>query len=431
MVSEWKVSRAEFDRARLSIGGGVASSTRASWRPHPLSFESGRGPRIVDVEGNSYLDYVLGWGPLLLGHTHPRLTAAAHEQLDRGILFGSGSRAEVDAAEKLLSALGWAERLVWSNSGTEAVQIALRLARAHTGRDVVIKLGGAYHGWHDTVLAGYHHYGNGGAAVPNSKGQPASALSDLRVGLYNDLARTRELLTAEAGRVAAILVDPTSSNTGSVVPAPGYLEGLRALADEHGALLIFDEVVSGLRLGTAGAAGLFGVTPDLATFGKAIGGGFPISAVAGRGDLVDLVVRGAVHSGTFNGNPLATTAVSTVLDVLTGDDAYPSLERTAELLVDGLRDAVKTSGYPISIHHLGATVMVGPGLTEITGPDDFLAGDWAWWTSRFAPAMLSRGIYLLPGGRLFLSVAHGPAEVGETVAAFAGSLAEVPAPTRV
>lgn len=429
MATEWNLSRAEFERCRASVGGGVATSVRATWRPHPLFFESGRGARIVDIEGNSYIDHVLGWGPLLLGHAHPRITAAAHAQIDRGVLFGSGSRSEVDAAEKLLAALGWAERMLWTNTGTEAVQIALRLARAHTGRDLVVKLGGAYHGWHDTVLASYRDYGRGGAAVPHSAGQPASALRDLRVGLYNDLAGTAALLEREAGRVAAVLVDPTSSNTGSVEPAPGYLAGLRELADEHGAVLIFDEVVSGLRLGLAGAVGRFGVQPDLAVYGKAVGSGHAVSAVAGRGDIVDRVASGAVHSGTFNGNPLATAAVAATLEVLGEPQVYPAIERTARALVDGLGKAAVDAGHTVAVHALGATVLLAPGLTAVAGPDDFLRADWDWWSTRLAPEMLARGIYLLPGGRLFLSTEHGPAETAETVAAFAASLAVVPPPS--
>ncbi|GAA2882232.1 hypothetical protein GCM10020220_085660 [Nonomuraea rubra] len=316
MEPRWSSSKALWERACRSIGGGVASSVRGGVYPHQLYFESGKGAHLVDIDGDRYIDYVLGWGPLLLGHGHPAILEAAHAQLDRGIMFGGGNMHEVVAAERFLGALGWAERLLWTNTGTEAVQIALRLARAHTGRDIVVKLGGGYHGWHDTVLASYMGYGKGGEPVPHSLGQPASSLADLRVGLYNDLDNCASAFEAEPGRIAAVLVDPTSSNTGSVAPEPGYLEGLRRLCDEHGALLIFDEVVSGLRLGLSGAAGRFGVTPDLATYGKAIGSGMAVAAVAGRGEVIDLVLQGAVHSGTFNGNPLAMTVLTATLDVL-------------------------------------------------------------------------------------------------------------------
>ncbi|GIH78167.1 aspartate aminotransferase family protein [Planobispora longispora] len=428
MVSQWSASKTALDRAQRSIGGGVTSSVRSSVKPHQIYFASGNGPRIVDIEDNSYIDYVLGWGPLLLGHAHPQVGAAVKAQLDRGTLFGGGNLTEIVAAEKFLAALGWAERLLWSNTGTEAVQIALRLARSHTGRDVVIKLGGGYHGWHDTVFASVVVYGGGGSAIPHSAGQPASSLADLRVGLYNDLDACAALFAAEPGRVAAVLVDPTSSNTGSVVPAPGFLEGLRRLCDEHGALLIFDEVVSGLRLGLAGATGRFGVTPDLATFGKAIGGGLGASAVAGRADIIDLVTRDTVHSGTFNGNPLAMAAVDATMDVLSADGVYPQIENTSRTLVEGIRAAAAKTGHTIAVHGIGATALVAPGLPEITGPDDFITADWHWWDDLLVPEMLARGVYLLPHGRLFLSTEHGPAEVAETVAAFAEVFAMLPPP---
>jgi glutamate-1-semialdehyde 2,1-aminomutase len=428
MASSWAASKAEWERATRSVGGGIASSIRGSVRPHQLYFESGRGARLTDIEGNQYVDYVLGWGPLLLGHRHPRITEAAHAQLDRGVLFGGGSVHEVQAAERFLRALGWANRMLWTNTGTEAVQIALRLARAHTGRDVVVKLGGGYHGWHDTVFASYKGYGHGGAAVPHSLGQPASALFDLRIGLYNDLDACVDLFAREPGRIAAVLVDPTSSNTGSVTPKPGFLEGLRTLCDEQGAVLVFDEVVSGLRLGLAGATGRFGVTPDLATYGKAIGGGFAVSAVAGRGEIVDLVTRGAVHSGTFNGNPLAAAAVSATLDVLTEEGVYSHIEATSADLVRGLRAVAAAAGHVVAVHGLGATALVAPGLTEVTGPDDFLAADWDWWNTLVVPEMLARGIYLLPSGRMFLSTEHGAAETQQLVDAFADTLSTVRPP---
>jgi glutamate-1-semialdehyde 2,1-aminomutase len=428
MQSRWSNSKALWERARQSIGGGVASSVRGGAKPHQLYFESGAGARLTDIDGDSYIDYVLGWGPLLLGHAHPAVTAAAHAQLDRGIMFGGGSREEIVAAERFLEALGWAQRMLWTNTGTEAVQIALRLARAHTGRDVVVKLGGGYHGWHDTVMASYYGYGRGGKPVPQSLGQPASSLADLRIGLYNDLDQLAGLFAAEPGKIAAVLVDPTSSNTGSVLPAPGYLEGLRRLCDENGALLIFDEVVSGLRLGLSGAAGRFGVTPDLATYGKAIGSGFPVSAVAGRSDVIDLVTRGALHSGTFNGNPLSMSAVIATLDTLSQPGVYERIDQHGAALVSGVEAAAAAAGHQLVAHHIGATAMIAPGLTQLNGPDDWMAADWEHWGTHVVPAMLAHNIYLLPGGRLFLSTEHGKAETAEAVAAFTAVFAELPAP---
>jgi glutamate-1-semialdehyde 2,1-aminomutase len=428
MQVSWDKSAKLWEQASRSIGGGAASSVRGAVHPHPLYFKSGHGPRLVDVDDTSYIDWVLGWGPLLLGHSHPEVTAAVRDQLDRGVLFGGGSTLEVYAAERFLGALGWAERLLWTNTGTEAVQVALRLARAYTGRDVVIKLSGAYHGWHDTVLASYHEYNPDGRPVPVSLGQPASSLADLRVGLYNDLDSCAAQFAAEPGRIAAVLVDPTSSNTGSVVPAPGFLEGLRKLCDEHGAVLIFDEVVSGLRLGLAGAAGRFGVTPDLATYGKAIGSGFAAAAVAGKAGVVDIVTKGAVHSGTYNGNPVSMAALVATLDALGEPGVYERIEQVGKSLAEGVRSAAADAGHLVAAHHLGATAMVAPGLTELTGPRDYMVADWQYWDRDLVPAMLERGIYLLPGGRMFLSTVHGEQEVAETVAAFAEVFGKIPAP---
>ncbi|MGY1746532.1 aspartate aminotransferase family protein [Blastococcus sp. SYSU D00695] len=406
----------------------MPSGVRAGAKPHQIYFESAKGARMTDIDGNSYIDYVAGWGPLLLGHAHPAVTAAAHAQLDRGIMFGGGSREEVLAAESFLEALGWAGRMLWTNTGTEAVQIALRLARAHTSRDVVVKLGGGYHGWHDTVMASYYNYGRGGQPIPQSLGQPASSIQDLRIGLYGDLEQLAGLFAAEPGKIAAVLVDPTSSNTGAVTPPPGYLEGLRRMCDENGTVLIFDEVVSGLRLGLSGASGRFGVTPDLATFGKAIGSGFPVSAVAGRADIIDLVTKGAMHGGTFNGNPLSMSAVIATLETLSQPGVYERIEQNASALADGIQAAANSAGRDVHVHHLGAVALVGPGLTQLNGPDDWMVADWDYWSAQVIPAMLAHGIYLLPGGRLFLSTEHGEAETAETVAAFEKVFAELPAP---
>ncbi|BAL87948.1 putative aminotransferase [Actinoplanes missouriensis 431] len=429
-ANRYERSRAELERAYRSIGGAVGSGMRRSMKPHQLFFDTAEGSRVVDVDGNEYVDYVLGWGPLLLGHRHPRVVAAVTDQLQRGDMFGAGHRLEYVAAEKLLTALGWAERLLWSNTGTEAVQSALRLARAATGRNLVIKMGGGYHGWHDTVLASIYDYSEAPKPTPHSLGQAPSSLLDLRVAAYGDLDAATALFEAERGNVAAVLVDPVSSNTGTVTPPPGYLEGLRELCDTHGALLIFDEVVTGLRTGLAGVAGRpGGVVPDLATYGKAIGSGFPVAAVAGRGEVIDLVVEGVSHSGTYNSHPLSMAAVAATIDVLSEPGVYDRLNSTASQLVAGFTAAAAETGHTIAVNALGTIVQVVAGVDQINSPYDYLVGDWEY-GDLLNEELTARGVFCLPGGRFFLSTAHTAGDIAHTVDAVRSAMQAIRKPHR-
>jgi glutamate-1-semialdehyde 2,1-aminomutase len=416
--SLWSRSKALHESSHHVISGGVTSSVRASMLPHPLYFESGKGARLVDVEGNSYIDYALALGPLILGHAHPALVEAVQTQVEKGTIFGSGNRLEIEAARKLLGALGWAERVLWTNTGTEAVQVALRMARAATGRDVVIKLTMAYHGWHDSVTAGPAQ--DGGRPTPGTLGQPAASIENLRISGF-DSDSCAAIFAAEPGKVAAVIIDPMLADR-------ELLLALRRLCDENGALLILDEVVSGLRLGLAGGAGYYDVVPDLATYGKALGGGIPVAAVAGRAQVLDVVNRGAMHAGTFNGNVLSMAAVLTVLDVLSEPGVYDRLDETGDALAEGMRGVFAHAGHDIVVHHVTGCISVVPGVPESVGIAGFAAADWRYWSELVLPGLLERGVYATGWGRFLLSTAHSADEVAETVEAFADILSQIRAP---
>jgi glutamate-1-semialdehyde 2,1-aminomutase len=320
-------SRLAFERAQRSVGGGVGSGLRASMRPHPLFVQEAQGAHVWDLDGDRYVDYVMAWGPLVLGHGDARVVEAVRDMAGRMQVVGTGHELEYLAAEAVLDAVPHGQRLLWSNTGTEAVQVALRLARAATGRRRVLKFARSYHGWHDSVYAGLVETDSDQPAVPASRGQSPSALDDLVVARFNDVSMAERILAEAAARdIAAVLVDPILSNGGVESAAPDFLPTLRSLCDRHGVVLIFDEVIAGFRVARGGSAERFGVMPDLSVFGKAMAGGLTQSAVVGRAELIDQVTAGVVHAGTFNANPLALAAVEATMRALTEPGLYDALE---------------------------------------------------------------------------------------------------------
>ncbi|PRY08938.1 glutamate-1-semialdehyde 2,1-aminomutase [Kineococcus rhizosphaerae] len=406
-----------LERARASIGGGVTSGLRSVLQPQPLSFTSGRGSRLFDVDGNEYVDYVLGWGPVILGHAHPAVTDAVTAQVPRGQLFGGIHPGERIAAEKLLSAVPAFERVLWSNTGTEAIQVAIRLARAATGRNLIVKTSGAYHGWHDSVLLSYRGHRGGHEPVLATRGQNPRSVDDVRVVEFNDREDLAEFFGAHGQEVAAVLLDPVLSNTGVIAPDPDYLRDLRSTCDAHGALLVFDEVITGFRVALGGAVELYGTIPDLAVYAKALGNGFSVAAVAGRADVVDLVEQGCAHSGTYNGNALAMAAVSATLTELSRPGVHEQLWQTAGTLAEGLRRTFRDRRVRAHVHHLGPIVQVLPGVTDAVSPREFEGLDWSVW-DRWSRRLSQAGLFLLPNGRMFLSTAHSSADIDVTLNAF-------------
>jgi glutamate-1-semialdehyde 2,1-aminomutase len=419
-----------FERARRVTPGGVNSPVRAfgSVGGTPRFIESASGARLTDVDGSEYVDYVGSWGPMILGHDHPEVREALMRALAGGTSFGAPAPGEVELAELVVRMVPGVDLVRFVNSGTEATMSALRLARAATGRDRVIKFRGGYHGHADPFLV---EAGSGAATlgVPSSPGVTEGAARDTLVAEYNDVPSVRELLDANAGQVAAIIVEPVAGNMGCVPPRDGFLEALRGLCDEHGTLLIFDEVMTGFRLAPGGAQELYGVVPDLTTLGKVIGGGLPVGAFGGRESLMRRVApEGPVYqAGTLSGNPLAMAAgLATVGHLRQNPGVYQKLEALGARLEAGYRRLVDRYDGRLSWNRVGsmATLFFSPG--PVTGWQSASRAD----RDRFARyfhGMLDRGIYLPPSPfeAAFLSAAHTESDIDHTIHAADEVLAEV------
>jgi glutamate-1-semialdehyde 2,1-aminomutase len=404
-------SREAFERTKLSVGGGVSSGMRAATKPHPLFVQRAKGAHVWDVDGTEFIDYVMAWGPTILGHSHPHVVRAVMDMVPRMQMVGMGHRLEYEAAEAVLDAVPGAERLLWTNSGTEAVQIALRLARAATGRSKVLKFTRSYHGWHDSVYASMGADHTAEDARPGTAGQSLNAIRDLVVTEFNDIAAAERILARARERdVAAVLIDPIMSNAGLVPPAPGYLERLRELCDQHGVVLIFDQVIAGFRIARGGVTERYGVTPDLSTFGKAIAGGFSQSAVAGTAVLIDQVGHGVSHAGTYNGNPIALAAVKATQEVLAEPGVFDRLEEVSRYFETEVQSVFDRLPYRPTLRRVGSFANFVPqsdGAPAVAPVD-------AW--DRITAGALVRGVAFLPTGKIFLSTKHTLEDVDQTVA---------------
>ncbi|MGH3136644.1 MAG: glutamate-1-semialdehyde 2,1-aminomutase [Gaiellaceae bacterium] len=405
-----------FAEAVNLLPGGVSSPVRAfrAVGGSPLFIERGEGAYLIDVDGNRYVDYVLSWGPLILGHAHPRVVAALEDAVPRGTSFGAPSPLELELARLIRGAMPSLELVRFVNSGTEATMSALRVARAFTGRSKIVKFTGGYHGHADLLLV---QAGSGVATLglPDSPGVAIGAVADTLTAHYNDLEGV-ERLFAEHVDLAAVIVEPVGGNMGLVAPAPGFLEGLRSVTEDHGALLVFDEVMTGFRVHPGGAQALYSVTPDLTTLGKVIGGGLPVGAFGGRREIMELVApAGPVYqAGTLSGNPLAMTAGIETLRALSEPGVWDGLERAGQRLVSRLA----ALGAPVQLARVGT--MFGLFFTEepVMSWEDAKRADTASFAV-FHRAMLERGVYLAPSQfeAGFLSTAHGDAEIDATIAA--------------
>jgi glutamate-1-semialdehyde 2,1-aminomutase len=409
-------------RARRRIPGGVNSPVRAfgSVGGDARFIASAEGARVIDADGNAYIDYVASWGAILWGHAHPEIVAAVCAAARRGTSFGAPTAAEIELAERIAGFVPSCEMVRLVSSGTEATMSALRLARAATGRAKLVKFDGCYHGHADALLAAA---GSGVATLglPGTLGVPPAAVADTIVVPYNDLGALRRVFEAHGGEIAAVIAEPLAGNMGYVEPQPGFLAGLRQLCDAGGALLILDEVMTGFRVDARGAQGRAGVVPDLSTFGKVIGAGLPVGAYAGRSELMAQVApSGAVYqAGTLSGNPLATAAGNQALELLASDPGVLArLERRGRALIDGLVAHAKRLGIPLVGGAAGG--MWGLFFAETLPRDRAEASkaDHARY-ARFFHAMLELGVYLAPSGyeAAFLTAAHGDAEIEQTLAA--------------
>ena len=408
------------ERAEGLFPGGVNSPVRAfrAVGRVPLVLERGEGPYVWDADRRRYVDYIGAWGPAILGHAHPLVVDAVAGAARNGFALGATHPLEIELGEAIRRAMPSMKGIRFTSSGTEAVMSALRVARAATGRDLVIKFAGAYHGHSDGLLV---QAGSGLAthAIAGSAGVPEAVAATAVVLPYNDAEAVSEAFTTHPGRIAAVIVEPVVANAGVIPPAPGYLDHLRGVSSANGALLVFDEVITGFRLDPGGAQARFGVTPDLTTLGKIIGGGMPIGAYGGRADLMNLVApAGTVYqAGTLSGHPLSMAAGIATLDQL-GDDRYPALEASADMLAAGLAEAARSRGREAVVARVGSLLTVFFRSSPPVNAAEALASDREAY-ARFFGAMLDQGILLPPSQfeAWFVSMAHGPAEIDATLEA--------------
>ncbi|MDF2704594.1 MAG: aminotransferase class III-fold pyridoxal phosphate-dependent enzyme [Nonomuraea muscovyensis] len=420
--------------AKRYLAGGVSSDARRT-AGVPLFVDRAAGSRLWDVDGTEYVDYVLGQGPALLGHCPPAVVEAVSAQVARGIVYSAQHAAEVRVAERLCTMIPSAERVRFNTVGSEAVHAALRLARGHTGRPKILKFEGHYHGWLDPVLHSVHPAldlagpADAPVPVPGTAGQPPAA--DLVIAPWNDLDALTVLMARHAGEIAAVICEPVLCNTGAIEPLPGYLQGVRELCDRHGSLLIFDEIITGFRLGPGGAQEYLGIAPDLSVFGKAMAGGMQVSALAGRASVMDDISTGKVaHAGTFNSQPVGIAAAEATLRILDEqrEEVYGTLYARGRALMAGLGEAAAKAGVPMLVHGPGPvfqTYFTREREPSVRNYRDFAATDRARMTLLHA-ALLDRGVNMVPRGLWFLSTAHTEADIEFTVAAFADALASLP-----
>jgi|SRR5579871_1509837 len=417
-------SEAAFLKARQLMPGGVSSPVRAfkAVGGTPVFIREGEGPHVKDLDGNTYIDYIGSYGPLIAGHANERVVAALSKSIGRGTSFGMPTETETQLASRIVGALPAVEMVRFVNSGTEATMSAIRLARAATGRDLIVKCIGAYHGHVDGLLV---QAGSGALTLgtPSSPGVPKSVTSCTLLAPYNDLWAAQELFESHAGQIAGFLIEPVAGNMGVVPPADGYLLGLRKLCDAHGALLVFDEVMTGFRVAWGGAQVRYDVKPDLTCLGKVIGGGLPCAAYGGPRKLMELVSpSGAMYqAGTLSGNPLAMSGGIATLDILQEGGCYEALERRSAMLAEGIIDAAAKADVPIALNRVGS--MLTPFFVRqqgqpVTNFADATSCDTAAF-ARFFHAMLDAGVMLPPSQfeAWFVSLAHTDKIIEETISA--------------
>jgi len=412
-----------------TIAGGVNSNFRIGMAGGPLVFARGDGPYLIDVDGNRLIDYYCGMGAMVLGHTPPTVQQAVKDQVEKGILYAGQSEVEFEAAKILCERIPSAERIRFGSSGSEVAQAAFRLARAATGKRIILKFEGHYHGWFDNILwstaPGENAAGPEDAPVKvaGSVGQDPIDAAGLDVIGWNDLAKLEARLAR--GDIAGVIMEPAMCNQGAIAPAPGYLEGAQAACRKHGAILIFDEVITGFRLGREGAQKRFGVTPDLSIFAKAIANGFPVAALVGRADLLDLFVTGGVlHGGTFNAQPVTMAAMVATQNALT-PELYEGWSKRGVRLRDGVAGILKEAGIKAQVTGFELMFHVGFGLeAPAKNYRGLLKTDKTAYV-KFAHALLKRGVRVLERGAWFVSSAHDDAVIDATLEAVRGAAKEV------
>ena len=415
-----------YEAASRIIPGGVNSPARAwgSVGGNPLFFTSGSGSKITDVDGNSYIDYVCSWGPLILGHSHPPVVEAAQAATLAGASFGAPTEYEVEAARLVVDAVPSIEMVRFVNSGTEASMSAMRLARAATGRDMILKFDGGYHG-HDDALLVRAGSGLASQGIADSAGVNSKLAADTLVAPYNDLASVEKIFATYPERIACVIIEPIGGNMGVVAAEPDFLDGLRRITRDDGCLLIFDEVISGFRVAHGGAQEVYGIEPDITCLGKTIGGGFPVGAYGGSKELMSHVAPlGAMYqAGTLSGNPVAMAAGAATMRELAKPGVYEALASKTERLADGLRGVFAELEVQVTINHVCGMLTVFFGVESVTDMDSASKNDREVF-GRFFHAMLANGVYLPPSPfeAWFVSLAHSDEDIDATVEAARRSL---------
>lgn len=410
-----------FEQAKTILPGGVDSPVRAfrAVGGQPLFIERGEGPHLFDVDGNRFIDYVLSWGPLILGHAHAEVVAALQEAVRRGTSYGAPSPLEIELARLVMEFMPNIQMIRFVNSGTEATMSALRLARAFTKRSKIIKFEGCYHGHADLLLV---QAGSGVATLglPDSPGVPQATVQDTLVARYNDLESVESLFHQFSGQIAAIIVEPVAGNMGVIPPVEGFLSGLRSICDQEGALLIFDEVMTGFRVHPGGAQKLYNIHPDLSTLGKVIGGGLPVGAYGGKRGIMELIApSGPVYqAGTLSGNPLAMTAGIETLKIIKRPGTWERLQKAATALETGIAQAARDSSIPVCQTRVGTMFTTFFAEGPVRDWSTVKVSDTARF-GKFFQSMLERGVYLAPSQfeAGFLSTAHTPEIIEQTVEA--------------
>jgi glutamate-1-semialdehyde 2,1-aminomutase len=395
-------------------------------RPHPLFFVRAEGSHLFDCDGNAYIDYTCGYGPVVLGHANPAVVAALQRAATQGFVYGGQHEGEVRLAERLVEAVPCFEMVRYNCTGSEAVAAAVRLARAYTGRAKIVRFAGHYHGWFDEQLVSTHPAPDDDAVARlESVGQVPSAADHLIVAPWNNTVALERLFDEHAREIAGVLMEPIMCNSGVIMPSEGYLERARALCSQHDAVLIFDEVITGFRVHLGGAQALLGVIPDVAVFGKAMANGFPLSCLGGRRDIMEMIASGGVvHAGTFNGNPLGVAAALATLDELERDGgaAYRRLTTTGQRLMRGIREVATARGIPVLLQGPGPVFYMwftdAPSVTDYRSSARVSRESY----HRFSAALLASGVRVIPGGRWYVTCSHTEEDVDRTIEAVGAAL---------
>jgi glutamate-1-semialdehyde 2,1-aminomutase len=426
MTLSFEKSKELFQRASDVLAGGVSSGVRRTATPIPLYFERADGPYYYDVDGNELLDYTLAWGPLIVGSNHPRLNAVIIEQLGKSYTFGAQHELEIALASKMISILPGIDQVIFANSGTEAVQAALRIARAYTDRPKIIKFEGHYHGSGANIMVSVHPKESElGSPTHSYAGQLPQEYADTLVLPWNDLGALEHSFSLHPGKIACVITEPIMVNSGSCMPENGYLEGLIEICRKNGAVSIFDEVITGFRVALGGAREYFGLIPDLSVYAKALAGGFSMAAVAGRRDVFDVLREGrTIHFGTYNGSPINTAAAIATLEILSEPGVYKRLHEHGFAIKEALENAAKGHGFPLVTTGTGSVFSVHFGQTKSPrNYRDTLRTDTKKYRI-FQEKMLHNQILLLPDGRWYVGLAHSKKELGKTTESIEKSFEE-------